>query len=213
MAPNPTSTTDKPLSGVQGDSKRSFFLANKASSYSKIAFLEFINTAIPLIFNLLTKLVFVARDGVMCLMAVVHSVFLIPLDFLLILAYSSLTFIQKDIIEKKKKKWSAKDNSGSKSAQEFNNQLDAIQKSDLANLNYTRRLFWTGNPISLRNHFLMDGGNNQPEQVFPAFVPVYPRVPSGPRLRIASDSSGDTISTSKSMQKYLNIYQLHITNV
>lgn len=175
------------------------FSSSKAAQYYKVAFVEFTTTATRLIFTVITKLVFVARDAVICLMELFHSVFLIPLDFFLILSYMGLTFIQRDFVERKNRKWNnAAENSDT--ANELDGQLDAAHKSDIADLNYTRKLFWAGEPISLRNKLLND--RQDATNVAPNFVTRYNRVSSGPLLRIPSSTSAGVTPNDSSIYNF-----------
>lgn len=118
------------------------------SHYYRIAFLDFIQTANNLLFTLIAKFVFVVRDVLVFFISIAHSLFLIPLDFLLILTHIGLRYVQRDVVDAKMKKWKIDDSNET--------QLKAAQVSQIADLNYARRLFWSGNPISIRSILLMN---------------------------------------------------------
>lgn len=144
------------------------WLSYGASNYYRIAFLEFLDTTVHLVFTVFTKFVFAARDGLLSFLSMLQSVFLIPLDFLLIIAHSGLTFIQKDIVQRKKKKWTTgSTEEGTETAIDLKQKLDAFQNVHIADLNNTRKLFWTGEPLSIRSMFIVkDGDSNEPALSF-----------------------------------------------
>lgn len=131
------------------------------SHYYRIAFLDFIQTANNLLFTLVAKFVFLVRDVLVFFISIAHSLFLIPLDFLLILTHIGLRYVQRDVVEAKMKKW--------KISGINENQLKVAQVSQIADLNNARRLFWSGDPISIRGILLMNEDmneiHNQPAQL------------------------------------------------
>lgn len=185
---NAPAATESEKAHGDAKAKRSFLSRIGLTQYYRISFLEFIDAATNVIFMLVTKFVFMARDVVFCLMGFAHSIVLIPLDFILILTYTALAFIRRNILTRKQKKWAAsEDMFDNERANALRKHFKAHSKVNAEDLSNTRKLFWAGNTISIRSMFIRDVSKIHEEEVT-SYSPAYSLPLSFPRTRGASSA-------------------------
>lgn len=142
----------------------------------RLAFVDFLETFLRVIFTIITKIVFLARDIIVNTMSAVYSACLIPLDFILILTHSIFLHLSYRILDKKRTELTDTESSsvlktdvGANSEENLSNLENEVlhakaaarklrsaeqQKKELANLAETRKLFWSGKPVSIRASFM-----------------------------------------------------------
>lgn len=198
--PPTTSMHRLPLNGNPSRQKR-----RPVALTTRLALLDFLNKIARLSYTLATKLVFVARDLTICIMAVIHSAVLIPLDFLLIFFYSGAAFVQKDVLAKHRQKWTSSPAAqtaasqtsrvssapGLKSTEPVNleegQRLFEAHFVRMNELNEIRARFWAGDAVSLRSLVLSTRKNPAQKPPVEALTPVS-RVHSLPQLHVHSES-------------------------
>lgn len=157
----------------------------------QIAFVDFLEHVLQIIFTITTKLVFLVRDILINTLGILYSICLIPLDFILIIAHSTLLHFVYRILDNKRTKLAEGESlkAGGEMVGKENgkdNQITATdlvlaraavrekrysqwQQKELGNLATTRSLFWSGQPLSIRaafmDYFQMSNNNSNENQV------------------------------------------------
>lgn len=142
---------------------------------TKLVVLDFANAAVRFGYTVAAKLIFGMRDLVIYTIAIVHSAVLIPLDFLLIIFHSAAAFVQKELLAKKREKWTSatgatnnSEHGTTKTTNYQKNNKDArffeAQFVQISELDYIRTQFWAGEAMSLRNVII----NMRTNGIFPS---------------------------------------------
>lgn len=160
------------LTKISKEAKRYWSSARKTFNSSttvrafKLGVVDLLESFVCVVFTIVTKLVFLARDFISSLFSLVYSIVLVPLDFILILVHSTFLNLAYKLIDKKRAKFTQ---NSTEMNQEFEKAANGLgytktslqkqqsedrKRSSLENLAKSRELFWSGKAISIRAYFV-----------------------------------------------------------